>query len=243
MSKFDVLDSVSHADLKVKIQYGDAFGNSVNQALVFPTEFQALQREYPIFFRQSKEQKYYAVVLLGLDKDENLFLEQDRWNARYVPALQMSGPFALEIRESPGGNTDAADPVIRINRDDPRVNKSEGQSIFLPHGGYTPYFEEMLQSLRRIHVGANTFDAFFSHLSSFGLIEAVTVQASFGDTLSYTVPDVFSISRERMASLSGEELRQLNELGLLEHCFAVLSSAGNVSRLVNMKALKNKPGS
>lgn len=231
MSTFAVLDHIDHANLKVKVQYGEAYGDSVNQALVFPTEFQALQREYPIFFRQSEDQKFYAVVILGLDKDENLFLESGRWNARYVPAVQMRGPFALEIRKQ------EEDPLIRINMDDARVGE-EGESIFLPHGGYSPYFEDMLQVLRRLHVGANAANEFFSHLQAFNLIEPVTVQANFSETMQYTVPDVFTISRTRMESLTADELHKLNQLGLLEHCFAVLSSAGNMSRVIDMKVLK-----
>ena len=238
MSNIVVLDNVAHCDLKVKTQHGEAFGDNVNQALVFPTEFQALQREYPIFFRQSAEQEFYAVVLLGLDKDENLFLDSDSWNARYVPAVQMRGPFALGIREAEGGGPDEADPLISIDLDDPRVGYEEGESVFLSHGGYSPYLELMMQTLRRIHVGAAAAHDFFAHLQSFSLIEPVTVQASFGERIQYTVPDVFTISKSRMAELTGDELHKLNSLGLLEHCFAVLSSAGNMSRLVDMKALK-----
>lgn len=238
MSTFDVLDNVVHANLKVKFQFGDEFRNNVNHTVVFPTEFQALQREYPIFFRQTDDKKYYAVALLGLDKDENLFLEEDRWLARYVPAVQMRGPFALELREKDGSSTDFGDPLVRIDMDDPRVNEEEGESIFLPQGGHTPFFKEMLQVLRRVHVGAQVSNDFFAHLESFGLIEPITVQANYGETLQYTVPDMYTISQERMASLSAEDLHKLNQLGLLEHCYAVMFSAGNMSRLVDMKRLK-----
>jgi hypothetical protein len=43
--------------------------------LVFPTEFEALQREYPILFRRGRQRRLQAVALLGLDRDENLFLD------------------------------------------------------------------------------------------------------------------------------------------------------------------------
>ncbi|TQV78176.1 SapC family protein [Exilibacterium tricleocarpae] len=238
MPRFTALDHVTHSSLKVKIRYGAAFGNNVNQTLVFPTEFQALQREYPLFFRQSDDRKFYAVALLGLDKDENLFIEADHWNARYVPAMHMRGPLTLKLRGAESGSAEPADPIVSIDMDDARVNNDEGENLFLTHGGYSPYFEEMLQVLRRIHVGAEIVDDFFAHLQSFDLIEPVTVEASFGETMKYTVPDVFTVSKSRMQALTGDELHKLNQLGLLEHCFAVISSAGNMSRLVDMKALK-----
>jgi len=233
MPTFDVLDNVVHANLKVKLQFGDEFRNNVNHTVVFPTEFQSLQHEYPIFFRQAEDKSFYAVALLGLDKDENLFLEGGRWFARYVPAVQMRGPFVIELRDD-----NSSDPLIRIDTDDSRVNENEGESLFLPEGGYTPFLNEMLQVLRRVHVGAQVSSDFFSHLESFGLIEPVTVEANYGDTLQYKVTDMYTINRDRMASLSGESLHKLNALGLLEHCYAVMFSFANMSRLVDMKAQK-----
>lgn len=231
------LDNVLHAKLRVKPEYGSAYNNNVNQVAVFPTEFQMLAREYPIFFRKSEEGKFYAVSILGLDKDENLFLDGANWKARYVPAVQMRGPFLLEMRETAEGQP-TADPLVRINMDDPRVNEDEGESVFLAHGGYSDYFESILQALRRIHIGAQTMDAFFEQLSHFDLIEPITVQASIGESTRYTLPDLFTIGKERMAKLDGASLEQLNQQGLLEHCFAVMSSINNMSYLTDMKAIK-----
>ncbi len=238
MPKFDALDNVAHADLKVRFEFGDAFGNNVNHTVVFPTEFDALQREYPIFFRRAENGSFYAVALLGLDKDHNLFLSGGQWQARYVPAVQMRGPFALELRDGEKG-AEAQDPIVRIDTQDARVNSDEGENIFKPHGGYTPFFEQILQALRRVHVGAQVSGDFYAQLQAFDLIEPITVEANYGDTLQYKITDMYTISRERLAKLNGEQLQTLNELGLLEHCFAVISSFANVSRLVDMKALSD----
>lgn len=236
MPSYVPLDNVAHADVRVRLEYGAPYGNAVNQTVVFPTEFEALHREYPIFFRKSPEGKFLAIVLLGLDKDENLFLQDGAWRARYVPAMQARGPFGLML--PPGTAPDAvaeADPVLQIDMDDPRVIRDEGESVFLPHGGYAPFLEAMLVTLKRLHVGSTVLDRFFSELDQLQLIEPVTVQASFGDTMQYTVPDLFTISRERMKTLSAEELHHLNGLGLLEHCFAIMASFGNVSHLIDLK--------
>jgi len=235
MPSFDVLDNINHANLKVKFEFGEEHGNAVNHTVVFATEFDALQREYPIYFKQDDNNKYYAVVLLGLDKDENLFLNQQSWNADYIPAVQMRGPFALEIPQQDPASNEAVDPIVRIDVTDSRVGSEHGHDLFLPMGGHAPYLEESIKTLQRIHVGAQANDDFFSKLASFNLIEAITVQANYGDTLSYTIPDMFTINKTKLAELSGDQLFELNQLGLLEHCFAVLSSNANMSRLINMK--------
>lgn len=232
MSKFTTLDSVIHAKIKIKPVFGKEYGDCINQSLVFPTEFQDLQREYPIFFRQSSKDKFHAVVILGLDKDENLYLKSDKWEAKYIPAMQQRGPFALEQA------VDNNEPLIKLNLNDSRAGEVEGESIFLPHGGYSVFFKETLKALQRIHVGAAIADDFFMHLKAFNLLEPVTVQAALSETQSYTLSDLYTISRTRMAELSGDELYKLNQLGLLEHCFSVLSSTGNMSKIVEMKISK-----
>lgn len=232
MPKFVVLDNTAHKDLRVKNISGLA--DAINQALVFPSEFPLLQREYPIFFRCSDEGKYYAVVILGLDKDENLFLNEGVWDANYIPCVQKKGPFALE---APKATVENFDPRIVVDLDDARVNDKEGERLFLPHGGHAPYLEDVVTTLKRLHAGARLVDSFFNYMQKFNLLEPVTLQLNLSDSQRYSIPDLFTVSKSRMAELTADELLQLNQLGLLEHCFAVISSAGNVSRIVDKKAM------
>ena len=235
MSNYKALDCVAHQNLKVRNQFGEAFGDNINHALVFPTEFETLHREYPIFFRHSATSGYYAICILGFDKDENLFLNETHWAARAIPAMSMRGPFALQLTHTPNSLQAETDPVVMVDLDNARINPDIGESIFQTHGGYTPYFEEILNAMRKIHVGSQSTEAFFAILTKFKLIEPVKIELDFAHKGTYKIDDLFTISRERLAALSADELHELNELGLLEHCFAVLSSAGNVSHLVNMK--------
>src|SRR5688572_1104324 len=108
-----LLNNVDHADLRVISRPGPEFGDSVNQVLVFPTEFEDLQREYPIFFRKDANDHYQAVALLGLDRDENLFLGAEGWNARYVPAALQRGPFSIVLQAAQAGTA----PMIHIDLD------------------------------------------------------------------------------------------------------------------------------
>lgn len=235
MSNFVLLDNVEHKDLRVNIEHSEALGDNINQALVFPTEFMELQREYPILFRKSPEGEYFAVVLLGLDKDENLFLTSEGWNARYVPAIQERGPFSITLRESEVDGEKQVEPLINVDLDHPRISKVNGESVFLSQGGHSPYLTQVSQVLNRIHVGANAAPAFFSELEALQLIEPISIEVKLSETTQYTVPDVYTISRERLYQLNGEQLEKLNSLGLLEHCFAIMASAGNISRLIELK--------
>jgi hypothetical protein len=80
-----LLNNIDHGTLRVITRRSAEFGDNINQALVFPTEFEELQREYPIFFRKDPNGDYQSVVLLGLDRDENLFLDETGWPATSPP--------------------------------------------------------------------------------------------------------------------------------------------------------------
>ena len=80
------LDTIDHHDLHVAARHGPEFGDAVNQLLAMPGEFEALAREFPILFRQDDTGTWRAVVLLGLERGENLFLADGRWTSRIVPA-------------------------------------------------------------------------------------------------------------------------------------------------------------
>jgi hypothetical protein len=236
-----LLNNVDHQDLKVAPLHGREFGDSVNQMLVFPTEFEALQREYPIFFRRGEDEAWQAVVLLGLDREENLFLEADgSWNGRHVPALAARGPFSIGLERGPGGA--AGEPMIHIDLDDPRVGTDAGEPLFLPQGGNSPYLQEIARRLGDIWDGMEVAPEMFAAFEAAGLIEPVQIEILLSDTERYDLADYSSIAPDRLAALDGETLVALNQPGHLRAAFLVLASQGNVERLIARKTLKRQAG-
>jgi hypothetical protein len=222
-----LLNNVDHGDLRVVTGQGAAFGDNLNQVLIFPTEFEAVQREYPIFFRKDADGAFQAVALLGLDRDENLFLDDavhgGGWNARYVPAIQQRGPFSIAVRESDG------EPMIHVDLDHPRVRAGEGEPVFLPAGGNSPYLQHVARLLGLIYDGLEIGKAMFAAFQAHELIEPVDVEIKLDDHVQYDLPDLYAVSQERFASLDGAALEALHRAGFLAAAQWVLSSLGNVA--------------
>lgn len=240
MTRLVLLNNVDHADLTVAAGHGPAFGDAVNQALVFPSEWQDLQREYPILFRRGEDGRFHSVVLLGLDRDENLFLKDDAWLARYVPALHQRGPFSIGLHRSKDDDAEG-EPMIHVDLNharvmtDDQIVAGEGQKVFLEHGGNSPYLDAVTEVLRRIHAGVTTNDPMFAAFEAEGLIEPVTLEIAIDDTMQYTLDDLHTISAARMAGLDGAALARLHEGGFLGPAFWVAASLANVSRLIDLK--------
>ena len=52
------------------------------------------------------------------------------------------------------------------------------------------------------------------------------------------MPDIFSISEDKLAALRGDALEQLHRAGFLRLAYLVLSSLSNVNRLIEIKNAK-----
>jgi len=230
-----LLNNVDHHDVRVQLGHSAAFGDAINQVTVFPTEFEELQREYPILFRRNPDGTYYSVVLLGLDRDENLFLNGMAWQGRYVPALLQRGPFSIGMPDLGPDGEPLGEPMIHIDLDHPRVSRSEGQPVFLPHGGNSPYLDHIASVLRAIFVGVEVNKSIFAAFEEFDLIEPVTIEIQLNDTRQYNVPDCYTISRERLMQLDGAALEKLHRADYLRAAIWVASSMGNVGRLIDIK--------
>lgn len=235
-----LLNNVDHHDLKVALGHGAAFGDAVNQVLVVPTEFAEVQRHYPILIRKDENGRYFAVALLGLDVDENLFLNEDGWNAAYVPAMQQRGPFRIGFGEREGETGAAREPMIHVDLDHPRVSRTAGEPLFREHGGNSAYLEHTIRVLRVIHDGLSAADVMFAAFAEHALIEPVTLQVSLDETTRYNIPDCFTIGAAKLAALDDAALGALNRRGFLGHAFMLATSLGNMSRLIELKNRKRR---
>jgi hypothetical protein len=232
MTAFALLNTIDHHDLRVALDDWAALGAAVNQALIFPTEFEDAQRDYPIVLRRQDDGDLHAVVLLGLDRDENLFLDADGWGDRYIPALMQSAPFAIGLHE----REDAVpEPMVHIDLDHPAIGRKTGEPLFLPHGGNAPYLEHMNRVLRRAYDGRALAGPLYAAWEEAGLIEPITLRLSLDETTRYDVPDCLTIAPQRLATLDGATLERLNRAGYLRPAFMVAASLGNVGRLIERK--------
>jgi hypothetical protein len=228
-----LLNNVDHGDLKVATGHGAEFGDAVNQTLIFPTEWEEVQREYPILFRRGEGGRFQSVALLGLDRDENLFLDGGAWDGRYVPALHQRGPFSIGLQASEAG--DEAEPMIHVDLDHPRIVEQQGQPVFLPQGGNSPYLDAVAAVLRRIHAGVMVTDAMFDAFEAQDLIHPIALEVTLSETKRYTLDGVHTIDADRMAALEGPALRSLHQHGFLQAAFWAMSSLANVPRLIDRK--------
>ncbi|MGR6329333.1 SapC family protein [Sphingomonas sp. XXL09] len=216
------LNNVDHAGLRVRLERGAGFGDAVNQVAVFATEFEDVAREYPIVFRARADGGYDAVALLGFARDQNLFLDDDRWDAHYIPALLQRGPFSI------GVPADGGAPTIHIDPAHPRVSDAEGAPIFLPHGGQAPLLDRIGGVLRRIYAGTQIAPHLSAALLRHDLLEPVELQVETAGGASFRVPDCHVVAEARLATLDATALAALHHDDFLRPAIWAASSLGTL---------------
>ncbi|WP_332796465.1 SapC family protein [Sphingomonas sp. LB3N6] len=238
------INNIDHAALRISPRAGAAFGDAANQALVMPAEFEEVQREFALIFRRRNE-GLQAYALLGLDRDENLFLSGDYWTSRYVPASHQRGPFSIGMVRaagkdasdgaSDGAGNDVGEPMLHADFDDPRVGDAAGLPLFLEHGGNTPYLDHITGVLRLLYEGIETAPAAHAALDEAGLLTTVTLTVDVSEERRYTIPDVLVVDIEQLAALTGEPLERLHRSGVLRLAILAAASLGNIQQLIVRK--------
>lgn len=235
MTRHVLLNNVDHKDLHVITRYGAEFGDNIGTVPTFPTEFADVQREYPIFFRKDASSEYHSVALLGFEKHENLFLDEGRWTASYVPGILARGPFLIGFQEQQVDGELRSAPVIHVDLDHPRISRSEGQPVFLPHGGNSPYLEHIATVLRGIRDGIDIGKKMFAAFAALDLLEPVKLDIKLDDERGVSVLGLHTINRAKLQSLDDAALARLHRSGFLEGAYLVLASMHNVKKLMAMK--------
>ncbi len=237
MARHVVLNNVAHKDLRVITRHGADLGDSVASVVTFPTEYGDVQREYPIFFQKDENTgEFFSIALLGFQKSENLFLDENGWQARYIPAVVARGPFLIGFQEREAQR----EPVVHVDLDDPRVNQSEGEPVFLPQGGNSRYLERIATILKGIHEGLAFSREMFAAFTALNLIEPVKVEIKFSPEEAFDLVGLYTISEEKLRALDGDSLVKLNKPGFLQGACLVIASLNNVKTLIDMKHRKRR---
>lgn len=235
-----LLDNVTHADTVVAAHYSSEFGDNITSTLTFPTEFVSVSRHYPILFRHDESRNtFQAIVLMGLQKDENLFLSEvppftnhlGSWLADYVPAMIAKGPFVIGLHRDQGSDT----PMVHIDMSHPKVGVENGKTLFLPQGGNSDYLNHISSQLMTIHDGLQQQDSLYNMLNDMGLFEPISIDVELVNGEALQIAKHYTVSEEKLANLDAQQLYQLNQCGYLKMAFMAASSIANIRKLVDLK--------
>jgi hypothetical protein len=232
MSRYEVLDREKHRPLRIKTGYGAALGDAVMYVMTYPMEFRDIQGCYPILFTKDPNTGgFFAAAVLGFDRDQNLFLKDDGWDATYVPAMVQRQPFLIARR----GENDTDTPVVSLDLDHPRVSQDEGEALFEGDGSPSEFLNGKIALLDKLHRGLQHGQGFVETLIKHELLEQITLDFTFNDGAKQTVEGFYTIAEERLYQLPGDALESLNQAGYLQPIFMAVASLSRMRDIIERR--------
>ncbi len=232
MSQYEVLNKDKHRQLRIKTGYGAALGDAVMYVMTYPMEFRDIQSCYPILFTKDPNTGgFFAAAVMGFEADQNLFLQDDRWDASYVPALVQRQPFLIAT----GGQSDNATPVVSLDLDHPRVSQDEGEALFDIEGNATEFLNQKIALLDKLHRGLQHGSGFIDTLLQHELLEQITLDIAFNDGSKKSLQGFYCIAEERLYQLQGDVLESLNQAGYLQPVFMAVASLSRMRDIIERR--------
>lgn len=234
-NNYVMLNNVQHQDVRVITERSARYGDDVNFVLTFPLEFRNIQSCYPIFFRKDANTgRFSPIALFGFEPRENLYLDDDGWDAHYIPLMIRRHPFLIGFQQA-REQGEPKQAVVSIDMNSPRVNKSEGEPLFLEHGGISDYLSSMTEMLETIQFADETSAGFVDALLELDLIESVTMQIELKDRSKHELLGYYTINEDKLIELDKEALGDLHSKNYLESIYMILASLSCFRTLVEKR--------
>jgi hypothetical protein len=221
----ELLNNISHKDLRIITQRGAQWGDDVMSCPVTADEFRSLQAHYPIVFQQDGQGNFLPVVLFGLVEGENLFLNDKGWDADYLPLAMQRMPFSIGVTQD--------EMRMMVDMASPRISRgAEGEAVFLPHGGNTDFIEKANSVLRALHEGLQLTQEFVASLVANDLLESFVLKVERPDGTQGQLLGYYMIHEERLAALDAGTIGLLHQADYLQPIYMAIASMSNLTVLI-----------
>jgi len=203
--------------------------SETNSLYIAAIEFIKAANEYPIVFGIGADDSVFPVVILGLRKNENLYInKKGEWLANYIPAYVRRYPFILATYEN------VADKfTVCIDSDCPGFNnKGQGTRLFNDDGNESELLKNSVEFLKEYQNHIQLTTLFCNNIKELGILEPMKADVKMADGEDISLGGFMGINREKLKALDSETMEKLVKTDQMELIYAHLVSLGNIDSLM-----------
>lgn len=229
MSDIKPLDNNTHKDLRLDTT--KIYEHSVDHHATYlqAQEFGFASATYPIAFVKNQDNNQFKpIVMLGLEKNENLFLEDGKWLATYIPGSIRRHPFYMIPR-----NEELTDWAVCIDENSSALGTEVGDKLFNDDGSPSKITQAVQKFLAEMVEMDHVTNAFCKFLDDNELLKVGNVNDASDKPL---VAGVYFVDEERLDNLSDEKMVEVKKRGFLTPIYAHLSSLNKINELFKRKS-------
>ena len=221
------LNSTQHSKLKIRSNFTVPQLSKLHAIPVTVDEFALVQRDFPIVFTVGDNP--VPIALMGLNEGVNVFVDDEGkpYNPFYIPAYVRRYPYML-ARLKP----DAQELSLCFDPDSGLVGDFEDGAPLFDGEKPSEQLNAILKFCEEFEVSAQRTSAFVKELEAMDLLidGEVTIQPE-GAEQPFIYRGFKMVSEEKLRDMRGDELRKINQNGILALITAHLFSLSLVREI------------
>ncbi len=231
------LSSTQHPNHKARQANQAKFLTTAHAIPITVDEFVSTQRHCPIVF--SVGDSPVPLALMGLNEGVNVFVDEDGKlinNEVYIPAYVRRYPFML-ARLAP----DAEELSLCFDPTSELVGEFDDGNPLFTDGKPSETTNQILKFCEEFELSAQRTNAFMQDLKEAGLLMdgEVSIQPS-GSEQPFIYRGFQMVNEEKLRELRGDELRKMNQNGMLALVMAHLFSMSMVRDIFGKQVVQGK---
>jgi hypothetical protein len=235
------LDPAQHRTRKVGELTDFSIARKMHAAYLTATEFPQAALDFAILFISTGEHDATGrgvvspIVLLGLVPGENLHVEGERWDARYIPAFVRRYPvLSANVKN-------LAAPGVFVDSAWSGFSENAGEPLFGADDMPAPALLRAMDFLERFDLEAQRTRAFCERVVELGILKEMKADVTLPGDKSLVVEGFFAVDEEKLRALPDATVLELHRNGLLMLLQVHLLSMVNIRHLVMRKTKRLQP--
>lgn len=226
------LNSQHHRHLKLQRFADFSLLSTTHAVMVNAIEFPLAALSFPVVFvpGDKSDPNIKAVAILGLVPNDNLFVEDGRWLADYVPAFFRRLPFLT----APLAGSDQVGVYIDVQW--PGLSPTEGDPLFGDDGAQAPTLTAAIEFLQAFDTEAARSAQLGARLEALGLLTPMKADVTLPNGSQLTVDGFMVVDEDKLSKLSDAVVMELHRSGALGLVHAHLLSLQQMRRLIDRHA-------
>ncbi|MFT6916467.1 MAG: hypothetical protein ACJAWL_002807 [Motiliproteus sp.] len=208
-----------HQDICVEPLTDHSFAGQTNAIVLGVSEFSPALVQYPIVFVKSGD-KVTPAAVTGLRDQQNLFVDgKGQWSEGYIPAYVRRYPFVVAA---------AGDKQLTVCIDEgySGINRGQRGEPLFEGGQHSAYLKRVIGFLEGFEAEFSRTRNFCLQLVELDLLEETRVNMSMtqAEQEDFALSGFLAVSRDKLAKLPADTLKQLQLDGGLELIYRHLAS-------------------
>ena len=230
------LDTQQHRTLRLQNQFSAIERIApFTSYMVTLAEFGDASHDFPLVFVRAAtdidgKPQVAPIALFGLDRGENVFVEDGKWQADYLPAAFRSYPFTLAKVDPEGENW-----AVAFDASWQGFSETEGERLFDDEGKPTQLLLDVQKFAQDIEVEIERTRIAGLRLMELELLQPMRFDATLPDGQKISVDGFLTVDEKRLAALTDAQVLELHRNGLLGLLHVHRLSLANMRRLVDKR--------